>query len=395
MKTLSFRKTTLSLVAGLTLTLGLVNCGGGGSTSTTVASDTTNSYTGAGSQWNNSINDTAKTFTITHQPEANESIDFTINGSFEELDSGFKKLTVSTSTGTNAPSVGSVGYGLEIPGYAFFLQPEESSGELITMVQGGECPTQDLSGNWVTVKNLHDVNTSTNVGTPADVSSATQDSFGTFNWDLANSKLNLPLKYALSNPTVDLNSSESVDINCTNGVAQIPGVTMYLTSNGGVIVHAEHDSGSGNGTTDETVITAFSSETLTAKSDFDGNYAGILLSSDVSSASSVEALSMVCQSGVCSGDIIDPSTNSPIVAAGSATLNLTGNINSPSAGFISGTITTKDGIGNMTCMVDTNAASTGKNLMSIPKRKIPLRTPLSRYVNYCSYHVYPLTEKAR
>ena len=38
---------------------------------------------------------------------------------------------------------------------------------------------------------------------------------------------------------------------------------------------------------------------------------------------------------------------------------------------------------------------TGKNLMSIPKRKIPLRTPLSRYVYYCSYHVYPLTEKAR
>ena len=40
---------------------------------------------------------------------------------------------------------------------------------------------------------------------------------------------------------------------------------------------------------------------------------------------------------------------------------------------------------------------TGKNLMSIPKRKIPLRTPLSRYVNYCSYHVYiyPLTEEAR
>ena len=364
MKTLSFRNTTLSLVAGLTLTLGLVNCGGGGS-STTTTTDTTNSYTGAGSQWDNSINETQKTFVITHRPEANESIDFTINGTVADLESGFRKLTVTSSTGANSPTAGTVGYGLEIPGYAFFLQPEEDSGEVITMVQGGECPTSDFSGNWVSVKNLHDVNTTTNVGTPADVSRADHDSFGTFSWDSVNSKINFLTTYSLVNPTVDLNRTESQDINCTNGVAQIPGATMYLTKNGGAIVHTEFDSGNGDGRTDESVISAFASEALTSKSNFNGDYAGVMVAADVSATTSVQLISASCTNGLCSGDVIDPITNTPVAGGETVTLNLTGNINEPSNGFISGTISTSNGgSGNMTCMVDTDAASTGKTLVS-------------------------------
>jgi hypothetical protein len=361
MKQVNLKKVSLSLITATVMGLGLVNCGG----SSTAATDTTNSYTGAGSQWDNTINETAKTFAITHRPEAGQAIDFTINGTFETLTSGFKKLTVTTATGTDAPTVGSTGYGLDIPGYAFFLQPSDSSGELITMVAGGECPTEDVTGNWITVKNLHDVNTTTNLGTPQDVSSATADSFGTFSWNATTNQLELPANYALVNPTTSLGGQAPFDVNCTDGVATITDVTMYLTSNGGLIVHAEHDSGSGNGTTDESVINAFAAETLTATSDFDGTYAGILLSADASTSSSVKPVSLTCLAGSCTGLIIDPDTNvAPLSGGGTATLNLTSAVNSPSAGFVSGTMTTPDGTGNMTCMVDTAAAGTTKTLIN-------------------------------
>lgn len=358
----NIKKLSLSLIATTVIGLGLVNCGG---SSTSSSTDTTYAYTGAGSQWDNVMNETAKTFVITHKPESNESVDFTINGTFENLDSGFKKLTVTTATGTDAPSVGTIGYGLDIPGYAFFLQPAEDRGELITMVKGGECPSEDILGNWVSVKNLHDVDPSTNLGTPQDVSVVTAESFGTFSWNNSTKKLSLPAQYSLSNPTVNLNRTQVLDINCSDGIATIDGATMYLTSNGGMIVHTEYTSNAATGTTDESVITAFASETLSAKSDFDGTYAGVLVSADASVATSIQAVSVTCTDGTCSGNIIDPDTNTaPTSGGGSATLNLTGTINVPNAGFISGTMTTTDGSGNMTCMIDTNAASTSKTLIS-------------------------------
>jgi len=41
---------------------------------------------------------------------------------------------------------------LGVPGYAFMLRPMDSTNDqLIPMVVAGECPTSNLSGNWVTV----------------------------------------------------------------------------------------------------------------------------------------------------------------------------------------------------------------------------------------------------
>lgn len=353
----------LALLATVISSLLLISCGGSSSEdSATVA----NAYNGAGSQWDISLS-TDNTFLITHKPSVSTAIDMTINGTYTTLTSGFLKLTITSVSGTSTdkPSVGDTGYGLEIKGYAFFLQPTDSTGEIITMVQSGSCPTTDLTGNWITAKNLHDISATTGLGTSADVSSNTQDGFGTFSWDNSTSTLSLPTTYALAAPTAAFPTAGfSSTITCTDGIADLSGIaTMYLTSNGGAIVHNE--STNSNGTTDESVITVFAAETLTAASDFDGDYAGVLINSDTSSSDAVQAISVNCSSGTCTGSVIDPETNAaPTSGSGTATLDLTGTINSPSAGFINGTITISSASGNITCMVDTNAASTTKTLIS-------------------------------
>lgn len=335
----------------------LVNCGGSSSPSVV------NAYNGAGSKWDIVLS-SDDTFSITHKVNVSSATDMTIEGSYTTLDSGFLKLTITSAVGTSSdlPSEGDTGYGLEIDGYAFFLQPTESAGEVITMIQAGNCPSGDIDGNWITVRNLHNINAS-GQGTSIDVSDVSQDVFGVFSWDNSTNIISLPNQYSLAAPTTDLLRPFSTPVTCTDGIATLDGATMYLTSNGGAIVHTENDNG--DGTTDESIITAFAAETLVAATDFDGNYAGVLVNSDSSASDAVQPVSVSCSAGTCTGTVIDPETNAaPASGGGSAIIALTGTLNSPSSGFINGTITIGGSLGAITCMIDTNAANTTKTLIS-------------------------------
>lgn len=361
MKNLSFKKSALTLLAGVTISLGIINCGGGGSDSTASAgSGTTNSYTGAGSKWDITLN-ANNTFEITHRDTATSPIDREINGTFNILDSSFRKMTVTSVSGANAPSVGDTAYGLEVPGYAFFLRPSEDSGEVITMIQAGNCPSGDFSGNWITARNLHDFNDSSKVGTSQDASDAGSDVFGTFSWTDTNSSLNILTQYSLAAPTTDLNSPNSMSVTCQDGVAALGNATMYLTANGGAIVHVVNPQV--GGLTDESIITAFAAENIATKAVFSGDYAGILMNADVSDRDSIQPLAVTCDTnGTCIGNTIDPDSGANTGTA--ATLTLNGTLNAPSNGFISGTIDVGGATGAVTCMLDSDAASSGKNLIS-------------------------------
>jgi len=110
--------------------------------------ETDYSYQGLGSRW--AIQFEGDTFTLTYDEEVDGINEMTIEGTFEEFENRFRLLTITASEGENAPPVGGEAYGVEIPGYAFFLQPSESTAEPIIMVNAGGCPSGGERMNWIT-----------------------------------------------------------------------------------------------------------------------------------------------------------------------------------------------------------------------------------------------------
>lgn len=73
-------------------------------------------------------------------------------------------------------------------------------------------------------------------------------------------------------------------------------------------------------------------------------------------------LAVACVSGMCTGAILaDVETGA--VDEGSAAIDLSGGMNLPEPGFITGSITA-DGTGNLARMVYTEAAGTGRTIIS-------------------------------
>src|SRR5690349_19302549 len=96
-----------SLGAALLLSA-LTGCGGGSAGG--------RSYAGAGSDWRWTLGGNG-TFTGTER-----SSNSTVSGTYVTTSTGFQKMTVTSSSG-NAPAVGSVFPGLEVPGFAMIFAP--------------------------------------------------------------------------------------------------------------------------------------------------------------------------------------------------------------------------------------------------------------------------------
>ena len=329
----------------------LTGCGGGSSIGGT--SDSVSSYSGPGSKWDVSLDSTANTFTITHRPDATSAIDMTVNGTFTTLASGFLKLTVTNSAGTLVPlpSAGDEAHAVEIPGYAFILKPlNPADDQLITMVVSGTCPTTDQSINWITA----------NVANAHSASVAGNDFFGTFTWSTATNTAALPTTYDLAGFTSLGAGSNFPNITCADGIAQPAGdVTMYLTDTGGAMVHA--NGGTPADESDDQFILGFAEETLADLQAYDGDYIGVLFNDNSVAGSKIEAIAATCNNSVCAASNINPDTG---VLGGTVTVDLSGGLNVPSNGFATGTITIAGNVGNISCMVDTAANGTTKNIIS-------------------------------
>ncbi len=148
----------------LCISIALVGCGGGSSSDndspTAPVSETVEAtnYNGPGSKWDVTLN-SDDTFVITRRESLNDPIDLTVEGTYEDLDSGFLLLTVSSGSGENVPPAGSQALALEAPGYALFLKPLGSGdNQILAMVTAGECPSSDIAANWVLVKSASDAN---------------------------------------------------------------------------------------------------------------------------------------------------------------------------------------------------------------------------------------------
>ncbi len=337
-----FRSDYLRTIA-MTLLLGVAAVGLFAACSKSSDGPTSNSYSGPGSKWDTTLRSDG-TFTIVKyaSPSATTA-DFTVDGTYTTTTTGFKRLVVTTVSGTGGPAVGEVAYGLEIPGYVFALKPL-SGDQLIPMVISGACPTADFDANWVIV-NKDDA-----------ASLATLDVAGTFHYDFASVTPTLPIKYDVNGTSLGA-GTVGTGTSCASGIMAIDVVDLYLTNSGGAIVNTNRTD-----STKSNFIFAFKQTAITTTASLDGNYAGLVFFENSTPGSQVAPVKLVCSGGVCTGtelsDVVAGSTTGPNVTITLLTPD------NPGTGLVLGTISNGGTAKKIVCMIDKNAASSGKTIGS-------------------------------
>jgi len=311
------------------------------------------SYSGPGSKWNFDLAADGS-FNIERSAGVGAPVDMTINGSYERLNSGFLKLTVVSTTGSNAPANGETAWAVEVPGYALLVKPmQANSDQMIAMVAAGNCPTSDLNANWVLVKQ--------DVG--RDASNSAADYTGTFSYNAASGVTALPSKYSLTAPTITLGAGTlPASGSCSNGIWSFADATMYLTNNGGAMVHTFGIDPSTEA--DDNFIFALAQKAIGNVNAMDGSYVGMLFDGAGTAGNKIVPISMSCVSGVCTGYNVTNIDTGAVDNTSGVTVSLTGTVDDPETGIITGTISTSTSVGNLTCMVDINASGTGKKIGS-------------------------------
>jgi len=318
----------------------------------TTATSTNYSYAGPGSHYTLALN-ADLTFTLTHAADAESAVSLTVTGTYTRLASGFLLMTVGSSSGSEGPTAGDQAYGLEIPGFTVIMKPVgESDDHLIPLVISGGCPSADFTANWIIAKKSNS----------QSASSTTQDFFGTFSFDFDTNFGTLPTKYALQGFSSISGGGSVGGTTCSGGLMKADDANMYLTANGGAIVHTGHAGGDG----DQSFILALPSSEFVG-TDATAEYAGLAFNSEASVGSGGRifpvSVSLTGTSSAITGTgtkVADVEANT--LTSETVTINLS-SLNSPSAGFATGTITAGSS-GALSCTIDTDVVGSGKNMMA-------------------------------
>ncbi len=330
-------RTLFKLGFGITIVLSLARCGDDSS-----SSSTSQTYSGRGSKWELTLDTAALTFTgqdiSTTPPTA-------VSGPFADQSNGFRKFTVSSSSGPNAPAVGTTTFAVIIPGVAILAKPFlAGESKPITLVRKGTCPGQKAY-NWI----------SAHISSSDDTSSSTRDYFGRFTWNGTNT-INVATGYSLTALTTNLlTGSESYTGSCTDGIitagTDADGGKIYLTEAGPGFIAT---SGGQN-------IFGVPADALSAQTSLAGTYAGLVYSPTGSTVAGnfFPASVTVNAAGTSGAMSIYNSSDVGATETGTGTLALN-TINSPSDGLVRGTITVSGSSSNMAWGVLTNVAGSGK-----------------------------------
>ena len=317
----------------LVLALGVIySC----SDSNSSTSGTVN-YSGPGSYYDVSMDYDNNMFEMDVYDEYNGTLEFSIDGSFERLSTGFLKLTVENSSDTdNGPSAGDQAFAMDLPGFALIVKPiGDGNDEVIPMLAGGSCPSEEVNLNWIIAQG-HD---------EKDPSAANQEWFGGFTWD-GNGSAEVTSDYSLADnfPSPD-NAGGFDSISCDNGFAQIiesneVQANLWLTAGGGAMVET-FDSGDRN----QTILALPQQEVAT--SNLEGSYYGLVLGGG-DGPEPVQVILDNSGSGtgaaytdVESGDVDSESVNIDLDVADSAEIS--------EDGWFTGTISAGSTSGNMAC----------------------------------------------
>ena len=332
------------------------------SCSSSKSSTSPQTYVGAGSQFSISIDSPAAgQFTLTHAPAVGGTSDLTINGTYAARSTGFLVLTVTSVTGSGsggvtAPSVGDTAYGLNIPGFVFFLKPMGSNAPLIPMVPSGGCPPSSLALNWMLVKPQ-----------TASTWTSSTDTYGTFSYDTTTGAANVSSKYEYSGTSDGSMSVGSGGCSGNSGILSITGgsgngADLFLTPSGGAIVHTGTSNESTGG--DQIIFAMPTPASAISIPSLAGNYAGIVFQNASGGRNFPVIVTLAASSNTVSGtgsQLTDPADASSTAGSVSLTLNATpGGLN----GFATGTITSNGGPQTLVCEAQPNAGSTTNTVLA-------------------------------
>lgn len=326
----------------------LLACSGGGG-----GSGAGYSYAGPGSAWSVELNDD-DSFTISRAPSHGGTPDLNVSGTYERFANGFIELTVSSATGTDAPSPGDKAMAIEAPGFAFLLRPLNGTGEILPMVTSGACPSSDVTANWMMLT------CNNGAGQSCDADDTGREFFGVFNYDASAGTVSLPARFAISAGTSQGSNSIGT-ATCSDGVMSVANALMYLTENQGAIVQIspnDHDQAQH--------VLALPQETI-VQTDLAGTYVG--MGFDKTDNSSF-AVSMTINSAGTSASIFqvldtDLEAATPGSSVASIAITAVNMVGSAAAdGWLTGTFSSSGEPDRpIYCMTATNLATSGKNMM--------------------------------
>ncbi len=305
------------------------------SSGTTASSVTSRTYAGAGSDWRWTLSSDG-TFSATEDDSSSS-----VSGTYTTTSTGFIKATVSSSSGAHAPAAGTVLAGVEIPGFATLWSPIlDNETQIVGTIAGGTCPTSDFTDNYLYMQ----------FNSSIDLTDDSQrEYFGTFTWT-ASSTSGVPVsRYGFENNYESLSfSSPPVTGTCSSGILTTTSFNAYLAPGAAFVKVTEPASPTvGDG------LVAMPAASLGSLSAIDGEYAGFIY--DANSATKIRPIKATASSGslsVASVSTTDLVTENGAVT-GTATLTA---VDSPSAGFIKGTV----GGAKVICMAAANVLSSGK-----------------------------------
>ena len=229
---------------------------------------TSTNYSGPGSKWDVTLN-SDNTFVITYAESVGSAVAMTVNGTYATTTSGFLKLTVTSATGTDAPSAGDQAYAMNIPGFVTMLKPLDPGSEIIPMLAIGSCPTSAVDFNWTVTSHVEQ-------GTAVDMTTG-RDLFGTATFN-GSTDLEVTERFDLGNNPLGGNTPMSGT--CSNGIINLPddNVAIWLSPSGAGLVQVVDQNGTPADPSDDrdSVIVAMPQAAITDLSNLDGEYIGIV-----------------------------------------------------------------------------------------------------------------------
>ena len=308
------------------------------------------SYQGLGSRWTTAFNSATKQFIITYDIDSDGAFttsgDFKVTGSYIEYTSLFRKLQINgleapNTSATNVPQLKSLAYGIDIPGFAFFLKPIESGStqQPIVMLASGACPTTGFTGNWIIA------NAETNP-------TATTDFFGSATAVLTGDKAMTLTQREFSSGNV-ISGNPIVRLGACTGGAQIAdgegdgtySTTMFMTASGGALVQ----------TNSGKIFAAPQFGADVSSSNWNGTYSGLAYISQSSGGARIALMKLELSGTTGTGSEIDVETDVASSSGGVTIASLAAV--SGTSGLFRGTINAGNGAQPLNCAlsrVDSN-----------------------------------------
>lgn len=328
---------------------------------------TTKSYNGAGSRWELSFK-SDKTAIIKERDSNLE-----INATYENLSSGFKKITVVSSSDTSKANVGDVTYGFELPDYMFPFVAFNENKLLPTVINNGECPNTVEHNCIVSFAKSN---------TQSDGSAGSFDSWGTFGhyeYDTDQNYTHVSVFDRNGNSTNNMSFDGSITSGCVNGKYYDPNgdptdperasTTAYFSKNGGIIwqqngLDANYQSGYNHHDRIENDFMIPKEPNLNSISQIDGTYIGYVISGNGHSSINYSntPVNVTADNGVLTITEVTNLTDGTLGTSSIGTITLNTEVNG-TKGLWRGNIQTSQGTEGIGCAIDLNAGGSNKNII--------------------------------